>query len=94
MHIYTYNNFHDYLFWDVLQSLSKILMVRQGYKNQTGSKKPPSKQPEEEEKEANENETEKSVFYDTYEKFEERVKIRLELEFENIDSQKKDVIAV
>ena len=69
-------------------------MVRQGYKNQTGSKKIPPKQQEEQEQDANENETEKSVFYDTYEKFEERVKIRLELEFENIDCQKKDVIAV
>ncbi|CDW88224.1 voltage-gated ion channel superfamily [Stylonychia lemnae] len=86
MSINTYNQFKDYLFWDVLQSLTKILMVKQESDMKAKHKRIIS------DDQSEKNETEEQM--DTYTLFEKRVQIRLELEFEMYDEQKNDVIAV
>eukprot|EP00347_Sterkiella_histriomuscorum_P005312 403357086 len=102
MHIATYNQFKDYLFWDVLQSLTKILIVKQGAErsklqnnanssaNSSFAQSPNTKRIKSEEEEKDDS----SIMYSSYQKFERRIQIRLELEFENYDVQRKDVLAV
>jgi len=102
LNIQTYNSFQDYLFWDVLEAVTKVYMVKMDMNLEKGSNKSVSYDQVNSDNSLIEQDV-ANVEGGSPTKFtrkkgslttEQRMELRIELEFENIDASMKDVLDV
>ena len=82
LNIHTYNNFTQYLFWDVLTGLTKLAIIRKHLEEQQEAEKT-------ERNEELDNGITEEKPEDLTESLEKAVLLRLELEFEQFDKSKQ-----
>jgi len=86
LNITTYNNFQHYLFWDVLQGVSKIYLVKKSIQKRTSQLE---QLPKEDRKEEEEGSREEKGDH-----FEEEFRLRMELEIEANQDGTHDIMAL
>lgn len=84
LNIKTYNEFQNYLFWDVLQGLIKMFIIKM---HLSKSMMEDLQTPMDEYKE-------QEAFDEGKNEHDKKVSLRLELEFETIDDERKDAMDV
>ena len=102
LNIQTYNSFQDYLFWDVLEAVTKVYMVKMDMNLEKGSNKSVSYDQvnsensliEQDEANVDGGSPTKPARKKGSLTTEQRMELRIELEFENIDASMKDVLDV